>query len=340
MKLALKTTPASNLRANKREVCPNTEVTLNPNCSIPTATVSWTSNNPSYSGSSTIKINLPDQSATYTAVCTADGCSGASTSVTVRSHNILVSLMDVGTLAQPASLVGPVTAASENLAVTASQNTFIVPISPRKWNLIATGCSTSESAVFEFTSGPFAGFRSVDNNVPYAVFANVGATYFAQDHPNYGNGIASFPNGTYTLKVDLRSADGIGGLYPKNRQPSGSLLATRTLSFTIANPLREGGGNDDVFGNEIPDLKEENWASIFTNPVSNEVVVRLSGKVGETVQLNMVNLQGQVVDQSGVSLESVSQYATINASSFTGGFYILKAIKGDKIKTIKVLKVE
>jgi len=54
----------------------------------------------------------------------------------------------------------------------------------------------------------------------------------------------------------------------------------------------------------------------------------------------MVNLQGQVVDQSGVSLESVSQYATINASSFTGGFYILKAIKGDKIKTIKVLKVE
>lgn len=116
----------------------------------------------------------------------------------------------------------------------------------------------------------------------------------------------------------------------------GNLLATRTLSFKIQSSAPPRIGVSDA----LTSSDEENWASIFTNPVSNEVVLRLAGKAGENVQLNMVNLQGQSVHQSGVTLESVSQYATINVSNFASGFYILKAIKGYKIKTIKVLKAK
>jgi hypothetical protein len=69
-------------------------------------------------------------------------------------------------------------------------------------------------------------------------------------------------------------------------------------------------------------------------------MLRLSGKVGDDIKLNLVNLQGQEVHQSSVKLESSSELNTINARNFNTGFYILKAVNGDKVKTIKVLKVQ
>jgi hypothetical protein len=214
----------------------------------------------------------------------------------------------------------------------APTNLIEAPVFPRRWTFIANGCDASESAVFKL-SGP-VNFSSIDNAPPYAMFANDVNGFYSLDHPNYGNG-GSFPNGNYTLTIDLRNADGVGGPFPKNRVATGSLLATRTLEFTVANPsslVRVAAGLETEF-------KEDNWLNIGQNPVNEEVIVRLSGKMGEEIQLALVNLQGQPIQQKSIRLSSGQQDEVLNVRNVTSGLYILKAVKGDRAKTIKVVKV-
>ncbi|MFN8347476.1 MAG: T9SS type A sorting domain-containing protein [Spirosomataceae bacterium] len=313
-----KPVPTSNLIASQVDVCPNTEVTLNAQCSIPTATVNW---NP---GAPTVTPNAPDLAYVYKASCTLDGCTGNESSVEVRTHRILVDLKNVGVGVQPKALSGTV---KDNLAPT---NAISAPSSPRLWTILANGCSASESAVFKLT-GP-VNFSSIDNNPPYAIFANTGPDYFAVDHPNYGSGGSGFPNGTYTLTVDLRSLDGAGGPFPKNRVAIGSLLATRTLQFTLSSSMREGVPENEV------ELSEESWLSIGQNPVNNEVVVRLSGHAGQSVELSLMNLQGQPIQQRSVVLNSVQQYEVLDVAQAASGMYLLQAVKNNQVKTLKVVK--
>ncbi|MFN8347474.1 MAG: M36 family metallopeptidase [Spirosomataceae bacterium] len=324
--ITVKPRPSSNLTASQEDVCPNTEVTLDAQCSIPTATVNW---NP---GAPTVTPNAPDLSYIYTASCTFDGCTGVVSDDTIRTHRILVNLKNVGIGAQPKALAGMV---KDNLA---PANLITAPTSPRLWTIVANGCSVSESAVFKLT-GPI-NFSSIDNNPPYAIFANVGADYFAIDHPNYGNGGSGFPNGTYTLTVDLRGSDGVGGPFPKNRVATGALLATRILQFTVGNSIRSGVTEEIATAPELTELKEEQWVSIGQNPVSTEVVVRLSGKVGQSVELSLVNLQGQPIQQRSVILNSVQQYEVLNVEKAASGMYVLKAVKDAQVKTLKVVKTQ
>ncbi|MFN8345170.1 MAG: choice-of-anchor Q domain-containing protein [Spirosomataceae bacterium] len=323
--ITIKPVPSSDLIASKVDVCPNTEVTLNAQCSIPTATVQWSP------GASTVTPNAPNVAYVYKASCSLAGCTGNESSVEVRTHRILANLKNVGLGPQPKAIAEGI---KDNLAPI---NTISVPTSPRLWTISATGCSVSESAVFKLT-GPI-NFSSIDNNPPYAVFANVGNDYFAIDHPNYGNGTGGFPNGTYTLTVDLRGSDGVGGPFPKNRVAAGPLLATRTLQFTItAAPIREGINENQA--TLTPELGETQWVSIGQNPVRTEVAVRLSGWVGQRVEMSLTNLQGQTVVQRSVVLHSVQQYEILNVAEIPSGMYILKVLKDNLVKTIKVVKTQ
>ncbi|MFN8346837.1 MAG: HYR domain-containing protein [Spirosomataceae bacterium] len=322
--VTVKAAPTATLSASKVDVCPNTEVTLNPNCSNPASTVQW---NP---GAPTVTPNAPDLSYTYKVSCTFDGCTGAESSIEVRTHRILADLKNVGVGVQPKALAGAV---QDNLAPT---NTINMPTSPRLWTIVATGCSASESGVFKL-SGPVT-FSSIDNNPPYALFANVGSDYFAIDHPNYGNGTSGFPNGTYTLTVELRGGDGVGGPFPKNRVATGPLLATRTLQFILGSAIRQGV--EETSAVSPADLTEEAWLSVGQNPVSTEVVVRLSGKIGQTIDLSLTNLQGQTIQQRSVVLNSVQQYEVLNVAQAASGMYILKGVKGNQAKTLKVVKLQ
>jgi hypothetical protein len=136
--------------------------------------------------------------------------------------------------------------------------------------------------------------------------------------------------------VNLRSKDGVGGPYPKNRVPVGALLATRTLEFTVGNPVGLRQGVESI-GSE---LSEAHWVMVVQNPVSEEVMVKLLGKVGEEIGLSLVNLQGQSIQQRSVKLSTVDQAEVLTIRNAPSGLYILKAIKGDKVKTIKVVKVD
>jgi hypothetical protein len=322
--ISIKPTPTSDLKASQVDVCPNTEVTLDAHCSIPTATVIW---NP---GAPTVTPNAATQPYIYKASCSLDGCAGNESVVEVRTHRILVDMkdLDVGNLPLPVAR-----AVKDNMQ---PANQINAPVFPRRWTFIARGCDASESAVFKL-SGPVT-FSSIDNAATYALFANDAGGFYSIDHPNYGNG-GNFPNGTYTLTVDLRSADGVGGPFPKNRVATGSLLATRTLQFTAGNQAARTGVVDS--NEERSDRNEKySWISIFPNPAYNQVSVQLSGKIGEKVQLNLMNLEGQLLLQQTIQLSCSPEIAVLNVIKLPSGFYLLKAEKGEKVKTLKVLKAD
>ncbi|MFN8346830.1 MAG: Calx-beta domain-containing protein [Spirosomataceae bacterium] len=322
--VTVKATPTSALTASQYEVCPNTMVTLDAHCSIATATVQW---NP---GGPTVIPPAAPGSYVYSARCLSEGCLGNESSVEIRTHRILADLKNVGTGLQPKALSGSV---KDNLGPT---NMIVAPSAPRIWTIVATGCSASESAVFKLT-GP-VNFQTIDNNPPYALFANVGGDYFGIDHPNYGTG-GGFSNGTYTLTMELRSADGVGGPFPRNRVATGSVLATRSLQFTLVNPPRVGV---EESAERIWEKSEgvEDWIRLGQNPIESELAVELRGGWGEEVSLSLLSVQGQVLSERQVELASGHHLEVLNVSRLPAGMYVLKAVKGDKTKSFKVVKAQ
>jgi hypothetical protein len=317
----VKPVPMSALSASQTDVCPNTEVTLNANCSIPTATVNW---NP---GAPTVTPNAATLPYIYKASCVADGCTGNESSVEIRTHRILVDIkdLDVGTLPLPIAR-----AVKDNLAPT---NLIQAPVFPRRWTFIAKGCDVSQSAVFKL-SGP-VNFMTIDNAPIYSMFSNDAAGFYSLDHPNYGNG-GSFPNGTYTLTVDLRNADGAGGPFPKNRIAAGALLATRTLQFTVSNPTTRMGA-EVAWETQITDT---DWVSIGQNPVNRQLAVHVTGQAEEAVEIVLMNVQGQSLHTRSRQLNYSQQSELIPMEQLPAGLYLLKAVKGDKVKTFRVIKVD
>jgi hypothetical protein len=329
--ITIKPTPSSSLTASQTDVCANTEVTLDAHCSIPNATVNW---NP---GAPTVTPNAATIPYIYKASCTADGCTGNESSIEVRTHRILVDMkdLDVGVLPLPIAR-----SVKDNMTPT---NLINAPSFPRRWTFIAHGCNASESAVFKLT-GP-VNISTIDNDLPYAMFSNEVSNFYSLDHPNYGNG-GSFPNGTYTLTVDLRSADGAGGPFPKNRVATGNLLANRILQFTVANTTTRKSA--EVVSDFVPALLSnpplsiapEHWLSITENPVSKELKMYLTGNVGEETILTLVTLQGYALFQRNVQQTTAQQYEVLDVRNLPLGVYILKAVRSDKVKTFRIIRAE
>ncbi len=323
--VSAKPVPTSALTANKVDVCSNTEVTLNANCSIPAAIVNW---NP---GAPSVFPTTPETTYTYRASCSLNGCVGNESSVEVRTHRILVDLKDLGVGAQPKAIVQAV---KDNLAPT---NLINAPVFPRLWTILANGCEPSESAVFKL-SGPIS-FSTIDNDLSYAMFANLGENYFSVNHPNYGNG-GSFPNGTYTLTIDLRSQDGVGGPFPKNRVAVGSLLATRTLEFTVGNTTSAIGSRQSVVGSEQWVVGSGQFAEVAPNPVSNIMRLKVSDAKGKKVSVSLVDASGRTMLQRSFVPETHQHQEEFEVSEITSGMYFLRVNTLDKNATLKIVKID
>ncbi|MFN8345091.1 MAG: T9SS type A sorting domain-containing protein [Spirosomataceae bacterium] len=311
--------PNSALTASQTDVCPNTQVTLDAHCSTPGATVNW---NP---GAPTV---IPDAATTayvYKASCSANGCTGNESSVEIRTHRILVDMKEIGTGTLPQPILKAV---KDNLA---PANVIQAPAAPRRWTFLANGCNAFESAVFKL-SGPVS-FTSVDNSAPYALFDNESSNFYSIDHPNYGTG-GSFPNGTYTLTVDLRSQDGAGGPFPKNRVATGALLATRTLQFTVANSaVREGVA-------EVSEADSEVWAQVSPNPVANTLLLTLNKAKGETVQVHLLDASGRALLQHRFMPKTDQHREVFDLNHITPGMYFLKVNTDRRNTTLKLIKSE
>jgi plasmid maintenance system antidote protein VapI len=107
--------------------------------------------------------------------------------------------------------------------------------------------------------------------------------------------------------------------------------------------VSEGGqnGREGIADNKASaenELNEVQWLSLGQNPVSTEVVVRLSGRIGQSIELSLMNLQGQPVQQRTVVLNAVQQYEVLNVEKAAEGLYLLKAVKDNQVKTLKVVK--
>lgn len=355
-------TPATNLQASQTDVCPNTEITLNPNCSTIypgspfTTTVQWSSSDATSPAGPTVTPNAPDQTYTYTAKCIAtymgNTCEGNSSSVVVRTYRLLVDIVKVahpgGNVNQPGAIMEVQNDLGKDLSV--PKNTIVSNdgMTPRTWNILARPCYAPVGSIsFEFLAGPLPlSYKTVDNFAPHAFFANDGAsTFYSQASMTYGpgsmmpfytGGTPNFPNGIYTVLVQGRT-NAVPGAIPaaRNKLSGGALLSTRTVTFEV-----KGTNSGARIGVEEEVVDAENWLSLVQNPISEEIMIRISGNVGDNVQLNLSNLQGQEVHKSNLQLETTSQLNKINARDFSTGFYILKAVNGDKVKTIKVLKVQ
>jgi hypothetical protein len=306
------------------DVCPNTEVTLDAHCSIPTATVNW---NP---GAPTVTPAAATLPYVYKASCTADGCTGNESTIEVRTHRILVDMkdLDVGALPLPIAR-----AVKDNMAPT---NLIEAPVFPRRWTFIANGCEASESAVFKL-SGP-VNFSTIDNAATYAMFANDAGGFYSLDHPNYGNG-GSFPNGTYTLTVDLRDRDGVGGPFPKNRVAAGNLLATRTLQFTVGTPAARIGA-EPQFDKLSFTPETQEWALILPNPVSKTLHLKISDTRGQKVSVDLLDAAGRLMLQRTFVPETNQHQEEFEVSHLGTGMYFLQ-LHSDRFKTtLKVIKTD
>ncbi|MFN8349190.1 MAG: choice-of-anchor Q domain-containing protein [Spirosomataceae bacterium] len=339
--VTVKPVPMSSLSASQTDVCPNTQVTLNPNCTVPGSTVKW---NP---GAPTVIPDAATASYVYKASCTLEGCTGNESSVEVRTHRILADLKNVGSGPQPKALAGSVL---DNLAPT---NTITAPPSPRLWTVVATGCAASESAVFKL-SGPVS-FSSIDNGAPYALFANAGSDFFAIDHPNYGTG-GGFSDGVYILSLELRSQDGIGGPFPKNRVATGTLLATRTLQFTVGGTGatrqesdRRTGIGQEAKGQEGTEFLSDNeqritdngaFALIAPNPVMHTLHLSVKEAKGQQVKVRLTDAAGRDLLQRYFIPATDIHQEEFEVSALGVGMYFLKVQTTEKQITLKVVKAE
>ncbi|MFN8344062.1 MAG: T9SS type A sorting domain-containing protein [Spirosomataceae bacterium] len=324
--LTIKPTPSSGLTASQVDVCPNTTVTLDAHCSIPTATVNW---NP---GAPTVIPDAANIAYVYRARCESDGCAGNESSVEVRTHRILVDMKEVGTGLLPQPLSGTVIA---NMAPT---SIVTAATSARRWTFLATGCTSSEAAVFKLM-GPVS-FNTIDNGAPYAMFANEETNFYSIEHPNYGNG-GSFPNGTYGLTVDLRSQDGVGGPFPKNRAAAGVLLATRSLQFTVQSPQAMVGSRQ-AMASENEERRTENgaFAQVMPNPIAETLRLQVMEAKGQTVNVHLTEVSGRTVLQRAFVSEAHAHLEEFDVSHLSGGMYLLRVTAGDKQNVVKVIKAQ
>jgi hypothetical protein len=173
------------------------------------------------------------------------------------------------------------------------------------------------------------------------MFGNDEEGFYSLDHPNYGNG-GSFPNGTYTLKVDLRSQDGVGGPFPKNRVATGSLLASRSLQFTVNSPTgaREGALNRDLVSDPGTAPRETSWAQVLPNPVSNVLRLKVNEVKGQPVNVRLVDVSGRVLLQRVFVPEANAHLEEFEVSQMSSGMYFLQVHSGHKQAALKVLKVQ
>ena len=266
----------------------------------------------------------------YRARCEADGCVGNETSVEVRTHRILVDMKDLDVGALPLPIVRSV---KDNMAPT---NLIQAPVFPRRWTFIANGCDASESAEFKL-SGPVM-FNTIDNTSTYAMFANEGNRFYSIDHPNYGNG-GSFPDGTYTLTINLRSKDGVGGPYPKDRVATGALLATRTLEFTVGGQQSAVGGRQAV-GSEQWIVGSGQFAEVAPNPVSDRMRLKISEAKGQPVRVNLTDASGRLMLQRSFVPETNQHQEEFEVGDLASGMYFVKInISDNKQVTLKMLKI-
>lgn len=136
--------------------------------------------------------------------------------------------------------------------------------------------------------------------------------------------------------------DGVGGPFPKNRAAAGSLLATRSLQFTVNSPsgVREGALNNEQLSEPRTAMNHEQWAKVLPNPVLNTMRLLVNEAKGQNVNVSLVDVSGRTLLQRVFVPEAHAHLEEFDVRQLTNGMYFLQINGGDKQATLKVVKVD
>ncbi len=117
-------------------------------------------------------------------------------------------------------------------------------------------------------------------------------------------------------------------------------------TWTLDNPLTERPYILEVpclpipriASNEIVNSLKIN--SLFPNPTSDEVFVKINSTIEQTAAITITNLMGQVVEQRTISLESGKQTMQLDLQNYPNGIYQMNIATVEEIVSHKIIKIE
>ena len=155
------------------------------------------------------------------------------------------------------------------------------------------------------------------------------------------------------MTVNLRNQDGVGGPFPKNRIATGTLLATRTLEFTVIEPsLSIVGGRQSVIGTPQftgvgpshgsleSAVNSKQWAEVSPNPISNTMRLKISEAKGQSVNVSLLDASGRTMLQRNFVPDTNQHQEEFEVSQLTNGMYFLQVTTAEQHTTLKLIKID
>jgi len=78
--------------------------------------------------------------------------------------------------------------------------------------------------------------------------------------------------------------------------------------------------------------------SLYPNPVQDQLYISYESAKSDQIEMFIYNIQGKLMHQERINIQSGVNHSIINVSDLTGGLYIFRLQKGNKIETIKFTK--
>ncbi len=97
-------------------------------------------------------------------------------------------------------------------------------------------------------------------------------------------------------------------------------------------------GNNETTGISPIEIEANNTLMLYPNPVTDQLNVQFISVGSDKVQIQIVNMQGQIILQQNIYSQSGINYTTISVSQLLNGLYFCRLQNGGKPETIKFLK--
>lgn len=102
--------------------------------------------------------------------------------------------------------------------------------------------------------------------------------------------------------------------------------------------LRQARFTEFVSGSNKMDMAESTNMTLFPNPVSNDLTLRLVSSFNATVEIRIVDIQGKTVSIRNERIVPGNNQITMQLSDLPQGLYICRVNNGKSIETRKFLK--
>lgn len=156
------------------------------------------------------------------------------------------------------------------------------------------------------------------------------------------NGSVGTGNGTsFASPLGASLVAGLWQKYPSltNRELLVAIRNSASQTFSPDNFLGFGIPHYRAVSNFLDQQNQQNIVEVFPNPVTDMVTIRPRSpeEVGFT-DLQLINAQGQTIDQRSVSYNWLDNEYTANLSAVSAGIYFLKVQVGTRFYMYKVVK--